>query len=239
MNIKRAFLKVEKLIEFLDSKEHDHVGYWGPYGLPTIEDAQLLVKYLESRSTGRAVLISRSLDFMLYEMKWRDYLDNPNNRPKVGRMMKAATPEECQQVAAAFAYLEEAGYMLEEFEGMTQPAGESQSPAEAVSIQEEAQGRGAAVELPAELATEAALKYWKKAQAAGWVKDDYSFNGTRYQAAYFAQVMGEKLELKNNRKWVPFKKLWNFDKFSQTRRESKERFGKVEKSQEIDRLFED
>ncbi len=92
-------------------------------------------------------------------------------------------------------------------------------------------------DLPKELATDLAMKYWPKAKQAGFVNDDYSFNGTRYQMAYFAEKFSLKLGLKP--KWKPFAKLWNYEKFSSTRYESKERIGYVEKQEEIDQIFKD
>lgn len=64
---------------------------------------------------------------------------------------------------------------------------------------------------------------------------DYSFNGTRYQMAYFAEKASEHLKLKF--KWEPFTQLWNYKYFAQSRRESKERFGYVDKQDEIDKIF--
>lgn len=91
--------------------------------------------------------------------------------------------------------------------------------------------------LPRELDLQKAHKYWDRAIKTGFVNKDYSFNGTKYQMALFAECMAEKLVLKH--KWKPFIKLWNFDKFSQTRRESRERFGKVDKGAEIEHIFKD
>ena len=91
--------------------------------------------------------------------------------------------------------------------------------------------------LPDQLNTNEAMKYWERAKQAGFVNKDYSFNGTNYQMAYFAERFGEKLKLKN--KWKPFIELWHFKYFPQTRRESTERFGYVERQQEIDQIFID
>lgn len=90
-------------------------------------------------------------------------------------------------------------------------------------------------QLPDVLNTSEALKYWEKAKELGLIGEDYNFIGTRYQMAYFAELMGAKLNLKH--KWKPFTELWGYDKWAQTRRESKERFGKVEDSQKIESVF--
>ena len=50
--------------------------------------------------------------------------------------------------------------------------------------------------------------------------------------AYFAELMGTKLNLKH--KWKPFTELWGYNKFAQTRHESKERFGVVADSKRIE-----
>lgn len=89
--------------------------------------------------------------------------------------------------------------------------------------------------LPDELSTPDAMKIWDKAKKAEWVNNDYTFNGTKYQMAYAAEVMGTALNLKY--KWKPFETLWNYKYFSQTRRESKERIGKVERDKEIEEAF--
>ena len=90
--------------------------------------------------------------------------------------------------------------------------------------------------MPAELATEAAMVYWRNAQAKGWVNADYSFNGTRPQMAYFAEIMAEKLGLKY--KWKPFIKLWEYRYLPQNRKRSRDLIGKVEEEKEIERIFE-
>lgn len=90
-------------------------------------------------------------------------------------------------------------------------------------------------QLPNELATPDAMIIWDKAKEAGWINDDYSFNGTKYQMAYAAEIMGEALGLKY--KWKPFISLWKHKTFAQTRRESKERIGKVERYKEIEEVF--
>ncbi len=94
-----------------------------------------------------------------------------------------------------------------------------------------------AVVFPKELLTEQAMVYWERAKKAGFVNEDYSFNGTKYQMAYFAEKFSMKLGLKN--KWRPFIELWHFKYFAQTRRESIERIGYVARQNEIDQIFVD
>lgn len=89
--------------------------------------------------------------------------------------------------------------------------------------------------VPDELNTDEAKALFDKAIKAGFMNNNYKFVGTRYQAAYFAELAAEKLNLKY--KWKYFQILWGYDKLAQTRRESKERFGKVDKQDEIEKIF--
>ena len=89
--------------------------------------------------------------------------------------------------------------------------------------------------IPVELDTPEARELFDKAIQAGFINSVYSFNGTRYQMAYFAEKASEHLKLKS--KWKPFTQLWNYEYFAQSRRESKERFGYVDKQDEIDKIF--
>ncbi len=91
-------------------------------------------------------------------------------------------------------------------------------------------------QMPDVLNTNEALKYWEKAKELGFVDEDFKFIGTKYQMAYFAELMGTKLNLKH--KWKPFTELWGYNKFAQTRHESKERFGVVADSKRIESIFE-
>lgn len=90
--------------------------------------------------------------------------------------------------------------------------------------------------LPKELDTDEAKAIFKRAIEAGFMDEKYKFVGTWYQAAYFAEGVAMKLGLRY--KWKPFQTLWGYDKFAQTRRESKERFGKVDKQEDIDKIIE-
>ncbi len=89
--------------------------------------------------------------------------------------------------------------------------------------------------LPTELSTPDAMEIWDKARKADWINDDYTFKGTKYQMAYAAEIMGRALGLKP--KWKPFEILWGYKYFPQTRRESKERIGKVEREKDIEEVF--
>lgn len=92
------------------------------------------------------------------------------------------------------------------------------------------------VKLPPELDTQQAHLIWSKAKHNGWINDDYSFNGTKYQMAYAAEIMAEALKLKKV-KWKPFEMLWKKKNLRQTRNESIDRFGKVDREKEIEKSF--
>jgi hypothetical protein len=61
--------------------------------------------------------------------------------------------------------------------------------------------------LPDFLATDEAMALWRKAQAAGWIDDNYQPLLSRTQAALLAHYMAKKLEIKD--KWKTFEVLWN------------------------------
>ena len=61
--------------------------------------------------------------------------------------------------------------------------------------------------LPDFLATDEAMALWRKAQAAGWIDDNYQPLLSRTQAALLAHYMAKKLEIKD--KWKTFEMLWN------------------------------
>ena len=61
--------------------------------------------------------------------------------------------------------------------------------------------------LPASLCTEQAMALWRKAQAAGWIDDNYQPLISRTQAALLADAIAERLGIKE--KWKVFEGLWN------------------------------
>ena len=67
-------------------------------------------------------------------------------------------------------------------------------------------GKGVGKPLPEALSTEAAMTLWKKAQAAGWIDDNYQPLLSRTQAALLADAMAERLGIKE--KWKVFETLW-------------------------------
>ena len=91
---------------------------------------------------------------------------------------------------------------------------------------------------PEELNTQQAKEYFSKAIEAGFMDDRFQWvkGTTKYQIALFAEICSEKLNIKH--KWKPFETLWNVTHLAQTRRESKERFGRVDREKEITKIFE-
>lgn len=81
------------------------------------------------------------------------------------------------------------------------------------------------------------LKYFDRAKTKGYIDSNNMFVGTKYQMAYFAELMANKLHFKS--KWKPFIELWNYKYLAQTRRESKERFGIVPNQDDIEEIFKD
>ena len=61
--------------------------------------------------------------------------------------------------------------------------------------------------LPPELSTPKAMALWKKAQAVGYVDDNYQPLIFRTQSALLADAMAERLGVKE--KWKVFETLWN------------------------------
>ena len=61
--------------------------------------------------------------------------------------------------------------------------------------------------LPPSLCTEQAMALWRKAQAAGWIDDNYQPLLSRTQAALLANYMADKLGI--NDKWKIFEAFWN------------------------------
>ena len=62
-------------------------------------------------------------------------------------------------------------------------------------------------QLPEALATPEALEYWEKAKGEQLIKEDYSFNGTNYERAEFADMFSARLGIRH--KWKYFQQLWN------------------------------
>lgn len=91
------------------------------------------------------------------------------------------------------------------------------------------------VKLPPELDTPQAHIIWSKAKHNGWINEDYTFNGTRQQMCYAADIMGSSLNLKN--KWKPFIDLWGYKAMAQTRWRGLNGYETISRMKDIQKSF--
>lgn len=92
--------------------------------------------------------------------------------------------------------------------------------------------------LPAELATEQAMKYWEQLKQKNFVDDQYQLldSTTRQQTMYIAEIFAEKMNIKS--KWKTFEDFWGINNLAQEKNQSQE-LGKLpSRSNEIDEIFE-
>ena len=89
--------------------------------------------------------------------------------------------------------------------------------------------------LPAPLGTEQAMVLWRKAQAAGWIDDNYQPLLSRTQAALLANYMADKLGIKE--KWKVFESLWNRKYMRSDYNLALTRKGSLDFQDELKRLF--
>ncbi len=93
--------------------------------------------------------------------------------------------------------------------------------------------------LPDVLATELAMKYWKRLQEAGFVDNRYQLtpDTTRMQSMYIADVFSDKLQLRS--RWKPFQDLWHINNLAQWKWEMQETGKTPARASEIEAIFED
>ncbi len=91
--------------------------------------------------------------------------------------------------------------------------------------------------LPEVLATERAMKYWRRLQASGLLDDHYQLqpDTTRKQAMYIADVFSERLQMRS--KWKAFQDLWHINNLAQEKWEMQETGKMPARSDEIDAIF--
>ena len=79
----------------------------------------------------------------------------------------------------------------------------------APAMPQEVLGTNTVSPLPAKLATEQAVNYWKQLQEKNFVDSHYMLlkDTTRQQAAYIAELFAEKLGIKT--KWKTFEDFWH------------------------------
>lgn len=89
------------------------------------------------------------------------------------------------------------------------------------------------------LASEKAMRYWKRLQEAGFVDERCQLKPetTRKQAMYIAEVFAERLGI--NSKWKTFERLWGISNLAQEKWDFQQTGTLPSRSKEIDRIFED
>lgn len=95
-------------------------------------------------------------------------------------------------------------------------------------------------ELPPELSTPKAMKYWERLEEEGFVDCNHQLcpSTSRQQAWYIAELFAEKLELKNT-KWKPFQMLWGINNLAQEKQHSQDTGQLPNRAKDIDKIFED
>ena len=89
------------------------------------------------------------------------------------------------------------------------------------------------------LASEKAMRYWKRLQQKGFVDERCQLKPetTRKQAMYIAEVFAERLGI--NSKWKTFERLWGISNLAQEKWDFQQTGTLPSRSKEIDRIFED
>ena len=89
------------------------------------------------------------------------------------------------------------------------------------------------------LASEEAMRYWKRLQQKGFVDERCQLKPetTRKQAMYIAEVFAERLGIGS--KWKTFERLWGISNLAQEKWDSQQTGTLPSRSKEIDRIFED
>lgn len=117
--------------------------------------------------------------------------------------------------------------------------------AEDAEIVEEVKG-GNEVPLPEQeeklsgvLASEEAMRYWKRLQQKGFVDERCQLKPetTRKQAMYIAEVFAERLGIGS--KWKTFERLWGISNLAQEKWDFQQTGTLPSRSKVIDRIFED
>lgn len=89
------------------------------------------------------------------------------------------------------------------------------------------------------LASEEAMRYWKRLQQKGFVDERCQLKPetTRKQAMYIAEVFAERLGIGS--KWKTFERLWGISNLAQEKWDFQQTGTLPSRSKEIDRIFED
>ena len=88
------------------------------------------------------------------------------------------------------------------------------------------------------LASEEAMRYWKRLQQKGFVDERCQLKPetTRKQAMYIAEVFAERLGIGS--KWKTFERLWGISNLAQEKNKFMETGKSPARSEAIDRIFE-
>lgn len=99
--------------------------------------------------------------------------------------------------------------------------------------------KGCQNRLTGKLASEEAMKYWKRLQAAGFVDGNYQLlqETTRKQAMYIAELFAERLGIKS--KWKTFEQLWGINNLAQEKWDMLETGSSPLRSKEIEKIFKE
>lgn len=91
--------------------------------------------------------------------------------------------------------------------------------------------------LPDVLATEPAMKYWRRLQVSGFLDEHFQLQPetTRKQAMYIADVFSDRLQMRS--KWKAFQELWHMNNLAQEKWEMQETGKTPARSDEIDAVF--
>ena len=92
--------------------------------------------------------------------------------------------------------------------------------------------------LTGKLASEEAMRYWKRLQQKGFVDEHCQLRQgtTRKQAMYIAEVFAERLGIGS--KWKTFERLWGISNLAQEKWDFQQTGTLPSRSKEIDRIFE-
>ena len=93
--------------------------------------------------------------------------------------------------------------------------------------------------LTGKLASEKAMRYWKRLQQKGFVDEGCQLKTetTRKQAMYIAEVFAEKLGISS--KWKTFERLWGISNLAQEKWNLQQTGTLPSRSKDIDMIFED
>lgn len=101
------------------------------------------------------------------------------------------------------------------------------------------QGNGSQGILTGKLASDEAMRYWKRLQQKGFVDERCQLKPetTRKQAMYIAEVFAERLGITS--KWKTFERLWGISNLAQEKWDFQQTGTLPSRSKVIDRIFED